>query len=96
MSNEPNITFTSCDESIEVMRIDKHGVRANPEIAVDDAARMVLAALDRHIQRLVQEAVQAEREACAKVCDELASNDAGDSSEAMRHCAAAIRERSKE
>ena len=35
----------------------------------------------------------AEREACAKVCDELASNDAGDSSEAMRHCAAAIRER---
>ena len=38
----------------------------------------------------------AEREACAKVCDELASNDAGDSSEAMRHCAAAIRARSKE
>ena len=38
----------------------------------------------------------AEREACAKVCDELASNDAGDSSEAMRHCAAAIRERNKE
>ena len=38
----------------------------------------------------------AEREACAKVCDELAWDDAGDSAEAMRCCAAAIRARSKE
>jgi hypothetical protein len=35
----------------------------------------------------------AEREACAKVCDELAWDDAGDSADAMRHCAAAIRAR---
>jgi hypothetical protein len=33
----------------------------------------------------------AEREACAKVCDELAYFDAGDSAEAMRHCAQYIR-----
>ena len=35
----------------------------------------------------------AEREACAKVCEELSWDDAGDSADAMRHCAAAIRER---
>jgi hypothetical protein len=35
----------------------------------------------------------AEREACAKVCDELAYFDAGDSAEAMRHCAQDIRAR---
>ena len=95
MNNEPNITFTSCDESIEVMRIDKHGVRANPEIAVDDAARMVLAALDRHIKRLVQEAVQAEREACAKLCDERADADGWEGGYADE-CAQVIRARSKE
>ena len=35
----------------------------------------------------------AEREACAKVCDELAWDDAGDSAEGKRQCAAAIRAR---
>ena len=38
----------------------------------------------------------AEREACAKLCDELAWHDAGDSAEAMRHCAQDIRARGKQ
>jgi hypothetical protein len=41
------------------------------------------------------DAVLAEREACAKVCDELAYFDAGDSAEAMRHCAQDIRARNE-
>jgi hypothetical protein len=45
------------------------------------------------VERIVEIAVLREREACAKVCDELAWDDAGDSADAMRHCAAAIRAR---
>jgi hypothetical protein len=37
-----------------------------------------------------------EREACAEICEELAYFDAGDSAEAMRRCAAAIRARLQE
>ena len=62
-------------EHTEVMRITRDGVFVNPDVAVDDAAKTVLDALDDQIKVLVQKAVEAEREACAKVLDEMAAKD---------------------
>ena len=45
------------------------------------------------LEQQLEEAVLAEREACAKVCDELADGEADDSYEAMCYCAYKIRER---
>ena len=70
----------------EVLRLSKDGITANPEIPVDDAAKLVLAAIDSNIKLLVQKAVEAEREACARVAER---------SESAEHCAAAIRYRSQ-
>jgi len=86
-------------EHTEVMRITKDGVFVNPDVDVDDAAKTVLDALDDQIKVLVQKAVEAEREACAKVCeqpiDEIQITD--DCSEYKyrdnQECADAIRER---
>jgi hypothetical protein len=65
---EPNITFLE-NAGKEVMRIDKYGVTINTEIPLDETAQHVINALDAHIQHLVR----SEREACAKVCDHMAS-----------------------
>ena len=59
------------DNSTEVLRLSKEGIWANPDIPADEAAKLVLAAIDRNIKVLVEQAVAAEREACAKVCGEL-------------------------
>jgi hypothetical protein len=56
----------------EVLRLSKDGIWANPDIPADDAAKLVLEAIDDNIKILVQKAVLAEREACAKVCEEFA------------------------
>lgn len=64
---EPNITFHPGDATKEVMRIDRHGVKVNPEYTVDEATQHVLNALTAHIQHTVNYAVKKEREACAKV-----------------------------
>ena len=50
----------------EVLRLSKDGISANPDIPADDAAKLVLEAIDANIKILVHKAVQAEREACAK------------------------------
>jgi hypothetical protein len=50
------------------LRLSKDGIWANPEIPADDAAKLVLAAIDANIKILVQKAVLAEREACADEC----------------------------
>jgi hypothetical protein len=63
---EPKFTFLA-GASVEVMRIHKNGVTVNPEMALDEAAQHVINALDAHIKNLIQ----AEREACAKVCDQM-------------------------
>ena len=88
-----HITFLKHKEAFEhteVMRITKDGVFVNPDVAVDDAAKTVLDALDDQIKILVQKAVEAEREACASVCDKL-GDEYADSNAA--DCAFAIRER---
>jgi hypothetical protein len=54
----------------EVLRLSREGIWANPDIPVDDAAKLVLAAIDSNVKVMVQKAVEAEREACAKVAKE--------------------------
>lgn len=66
------VAFVMSDERTEVLRITRDGIRANPEVPVDDAARAVLAALDACVRVLVQRAVEAEREACIGICDAIA------------------------
>ena len=65
---EPNITFLT-NSSKEAMRIDKNGVKVNPEFPMDEAAQYVIKALDEHIKGLIH----AEREACAKVAEDMAA-----------------------
>jgi len=66
---EPNLTFLA-GTNTEVMRIHKNGVTVNPGMPLDEAAQHVINALDSHIKNLIQ----AEREACAKVCDAFESD----------------------
>jgi hypothetical protein len=79
--------------------LSKDGIWANPDIPADDAAKLVLEAIDDNIKILVQKAVLAEREACAKVCEELVPDMSRTASEASVwdvatfDCAGAIRAR---
>ena len=57
-------------DSTEVLRISRDGITANPDVPVDEIAKRVLELLEWHIKLLVQRAAEAEREACAKVCDD--------------------------
>lgn len=57
------------DNATEILRLSKDGITANPDVPADDAARLVLAAIDGHIKEMVNKAVAAERDACAKVCE---------------------------
>ena len=64
-----NITFRNeFGPGVEVLRIAKEGIWANPDVPVDQAAHAVLAALDSYIKELVKKTVEAEREACAQLC----------------------------
>jgi hypothetical protein len=67
---EESEPYKFTDTNTEVLRLSKDGIWANPEIPADEAAKLVLAAIDHNIKVLVDKAVLAEREACAKVCDE--------------------------
>jgi hypothetical protein len=64
------IYFSSGEPSVEVLRLSKDGIWANPDIPVDDAAKFVLNAIGYNIKVLVQAAVSEEREACAKIGDD--------------------------
>ena len=65
------IQFHSGTPATEVLRLSKDGLWANPDIPADDAAKLVLEAIDHNIKILVQKAMLDEREACARVCDAL-------------------------
>ena len=99
-----NNTIRFYSGTTEVLRLSKDGIWANPEIPADDAAELVLEAIDANIKILVQKAVLAEREACAKVCESEAemfkscaygANDGRYDwkEDGARECAAAIRAR---
>jgi len=94
-NRDEHITFLKHKEAFEhteVMRITRDGVFVNPDVVVDDAAKTVLDALDDQIKVLVQKAVEAEREACAALCDKISDEDGFEGGYADR-CAFAIRER---
>ena len=63
------IDFVVTQTPTEVLRLSKDGLWANPDIPADDAAKLVLKAIDANIKVLVQKAVAEEREACAQVCE---------------------------
>jgi len=67
---EEVIEWEQVNMSTEVLRLSKDGIWANPDVPVDEAAKLVLEAIDYNIKVLVQRAVEEEREACAKVCDD--------------------------
>ena len=80
------IDFVVTQTPTEVLRLSKDGLWANPDIPADDAAKLVLAAIDANIKVLVQKAVEEEREACAQVCEEayLAKHICREMAEAIR------------
>lgn len=51
--------------SIEVLRLSKDGIWANPDVPVDEAAKLVLAAIDSNIKLLVDQAVATKLDAVA-------------------------------
>ena len=61
------IRFWGDQGATEVLRLSADGIWANPDIPADDAAKLVLAAIEYNIKVLVQKAVEAEREECAKI-----------------------------
>ena len=67
----PNTIQFHSDNHTEVLRLSKDGIWANPDIPVDEAAKLVLEAMEWSIKALVDKAIGCEREACAKVCDDL-------------------------
>ena len=93
------IIFSSNNPSVEVLRLSKDGIWANPDVPADDVAKLVLEAIDYNIKVLVQKAVEDEREACAKVCEGV--QDCGPENgccptywnESLERAAAAIRAR---
>jgi hypothetical protein len=93
------MSFFVNQEATEVLRLSRDGIWANPDIPADDAAKLVLAAIGSNIKVLVQKAVEAEREACAKVCDDLEPDDRHEGAwiagwcDGTDDCAAAIRAR---
>jgi hypothetical protein len=93
---EPNITFFG-GASKEVLRLSKDGIWANPDIPADEAAKLVLAAIDQNIKVMVDKAVEAEREACAKLVDAAKAGeedwDSNDWNQAVEFCASRIRAR---
>jgi hypothetical protein len=92
---------------VKVMEITKDGIWVNPDVSVDDTAKAVLSALQVYIGNLIKEAVNQEREECAKECEEIAGTAyalwkvGADATEQGRelgaeHCAQAIRARGKQ
>jgi hypothetical protein len=68
------ISFSTGTDGVQVLRLSKEGIWANPDIPVDETAKFVLNALDNNIKVLVQAAIKAEREACADIAENWNSN----------------------
>jgi hypothetical protein len=90
MTPPSTITFFSKipEPRVKVMEITPDGIWVNPDVSVDDTAKSVLSALQIYLGKFIKEAVNREREACAKVCEDLIGTRA-----MARHCADAIRAR---
>lgn len=63
----PNISFNMTNPMPKaVMTLSCEGIWVDPSLSVNEAARVVLGAIDTQVKYMVAMAVQAEREACAK------------------------------
>ena len=58
--------------SVELMKMSRDGIWVNPDIPVEETAKQVLEILDNALKNMVRIAVEEEREACAKVCEDIA------------------------
>lgn len=76
----------------EVMRLSANGIWANPDIPADDAAKLVLAAIEYNIKVLVQKAVELEREECAEWAD-LVAREIDNTNNTATYIASGIRAR---
>ena len=54
-----------------LMTLSKDGLWINPNIPANEVARLVITSLDASIKLMVSAVVRDEREACAKLCEEL-------------------------
>jgi hypothetical protein len=73
-----NITFRNeVGPGVEILRISKEGIWANPDVPVDQAAHAVLAAVEINIKELVQRAVEAERDRCILILERLHERSGG-------------------
>lgn len=90
----PNTIQFYSDGHTEVLRISANGIWANPDIPTDEAAKLVLAALDWHIKTMLTKAIADEREQCAEVCESRETPGTG-SVAILRGAADAIRARGK-
>lgn len=57
---QPILTFLN-EPQIEIMRISKSGIWANPEVPVDETAKKVLEVLENNIKNMVNKAIEDER-----------------------------------
>jgi hypothetical protein len=76
-----NICFfeNHADNSTEVLRLSKDGILANPDIPVDEAAKLVLAAMEWNIKVLLDKAVADERNATLdEIADKIGKMPFGD------------------
>jgi hypothetical protein len=87
-----NIHFLENNHT-ELFRISRDGIWAHPDVPVDETAHKVIEALDSYIKELVKKAVEAEREACAQLCESRFMGDLNREDMEARRCAAAIRAR---
>lgn len=100
MSNESmkqSIVFQSGGR--EIMRINSDGIHVNTDIEPDEVSQSVLKSMDEYIKNLVKVAVESEREACARVADDISAKykwlDDVAEKVASQWCADAIRARSQ-
>lgn len=72
-----NICFwgTHADNSTEVLRLSRDGIWANPDVPADEAAKLVLAAVDYNIKVLVDKAVNDKLD---EIADKIAAMPFGD------------------
>ena len=61
--------ITMHSDSKEVMKITRDGIWVSPDVSVDEAAKTVLAAIDKNILFLLEKERERERERCAKLCE---------------------------
>jgi hypothetical protein len=89
VSNRTIKFLENAPDYTELFRISRDGIWAHPDVPVDETAQKVIEALDSYIRELVQRAVEAEREVCAEMVEDMDVQH-------PKYIAAAIRARGEE